>query len=1064
MVQEEHEVEFQHALVSIRETIRSLEGPDIKESLQEQIRQWFIECHDATGKFPDYPDEEDGGSAAVFAEKTPEQVTILLIILTDFKAISTSSNGDSICTSSSRAGGQRGGEEEEKQRKGKKEKKSGKKEKKKDKKGKGKRAKLSFQKKKKKGKKGGKKKQKKEKDLTADRTIESLYEELFQEGLLIRPSRTKLTDFIGEYIYLGTTLLQADIEPMPSLSEVKQLMALYGILPLGSQEVHEKPPLMKTLLLAGLAGVGKKMLVHALCTETGANLFNLSSANIAGKYPGKSGLQMMVARQLQPSVVWIGDAEKTYKKAEKEMEPKCLKKDLQKLLKSIKAEDRVLIVGTTRRTFDADLKPFCKVYKKILLIPRPDYSSRLVLWSDVILQNRGLDLSSLAKTTDGYTRGHMVRAVLTDRRVQLQDKKPLSAVEFISPLARQDPIYKEEEEEAFETGLQNEAMLSTRASVASSGSPAAWRNSSDTQNNLKSKSACLLTRVTEQDSRAVRKPLMTFSCPDVLKTLLSQHWKDLQEGFSDSEELNKEIEFQSDELQWTATKRDCLRYLLEHGARPNLAPGGKTALHEACENSNTDCAVLLLQHGANPNLLNEDGLAPLHLCKTSQSFRCAKVLLRHGAVVGQPSEEECETPLHVAAKHGLNNHLHLYLRNGAAVDCTDRSGETPLGAACAGAKSPEELENYLKVCRLLLLYGAEANAVDKENRSPLHKACRNAQHSLVMLLLENKADINAIDYNGGSPLSNVLQNSNLKLDLQPHLTVQTLLNHGALKVWPLAFLKIHQSFYESLFSLEGKPRCLQHMCRSAIRKQCGHKCHVIITQLPLPKCAKVLLRHGAVVDQPSEEECETPLHVAAKHGLNNHLHLYLRNGAAVDCTDRSGETPLGAACAGAKSPEELENYLKVCRLLLLYGAEANAVDKENRSPLHKACRNAQHSLVMLLLENKADINAIDYNGGSPLSNVLQNSNLKLDLQPHLTVQTLLNHGALKVWPLAFLKIHQSFYESLFSLEGKPRCLQHMCRSAIRKQCGHKCHVIITQLPLPKFLQRYLLLETEGMLY
>lgn len=51
---------------------------------------------------------------------------------------------------------------------------------------------------------------------------------------------------------------------------------------------------MKALLLAGPVGVGKKMLVHALCTETGANLFNLSAANIAGKYPGKSGLQMML--------------------------------------------------------------------------------------------------------------------------------------------------------------------------------------------------------------------------------------------------------------------------------------------------------------------------------------------------------------------------------------------------------------------------------------------------------------------------------------------------------------------------------------------------------------------------------------------------------------------------------------------------------------------------------------------------------------------------------------------------------------------------------------------------
>lgn len=38
---------------------------------------------------------------------------------------------------------------------------------------------------------------------------------------------------IGEYSYLGTTLRQVDIEPMPSLADVRQLIALYGILPLG---------------------------------------------------------------------------------------------------------------------------------------------------------------------------------------------------------------------------------------------------------------------------------------------------------------------------------------------------------------------------------------------------------------------------------------------------------------------------------------------------------------------------------------------------------------------------------------------------------------------------------------------------------------------------------------------------------------------------------------------------------------------------------------------------------------------------------------------------------------
>lgn len=36
------------------------------------------------------------------------------------------------------------------------------------------------------------------------------------------------------------------------------------------------------------------MLVHAICSETGAVLFDLTAANIAGKYPGKAGLIMLI--------------------------------------------------------------------------------------------------------------------------------------------------------------------------------------------------------------------------------------------------------------------------------------------------------------------------------------------------------------------------------------------------------------------------------------------------------------------------------------------------------------------------------------------------------------------------------------------------------------------------------------------------------------------------------------------------------------------------------------------------------------------------------------------------
>ena len=62
---------------------------------------------------------------------------------------------------------------------------------------------------------------------------------------------------------------------------------------------------------------------------------------------------------------------------------------------------------------------------------------------------KALDLSSLAKISDGYTPGHMVRvvqSVVTKRRVLQQAKRPLTALEFVPPLAKMDPVFQEEEE------------------------------------------------------------------------------------------------------------------------------------------------------------------------------------------------------------------------------------------------------------------------------------------------------------------------------------------------------------------------------------------------------------------------------------------------------------------------------------------------------------------------------------------------------------------------------------------------------------------------------------------
>ncbi|XP_044532820.1 ankyrin repeat and SOCS box protein 18 [Gracilinanus agilis] len=316
----------------------------------------------------------------------------------------------------------------------------------------------------------------------------------------------------------------------------------------------------------------------------------------------------------------------------------------------------------------------------------------------------------------------------------------------------------------------------------------------------------------------------------------------------------------------------CVRHLLRRDADVNAAPGGKSALHEACRGGHTDCAELLLEHQANPNLLSEEGLAPLHLCTSQSTLGCAQMLVKHGAQVNQVSSESLESPLHVAAKHGLVDHTLLYLQHGAIVDTRNSHEETPLSVACGQAQEPCGQEPYLEVCRLLLHHGADTNATDEEEKSPLHKACKNASHCLVQLLLQNGARVNVFDYNGTSPMASVLQTASFKREYRPHRTVQMLLNHGSQRIWPGAFEKVlkscastpevigilfnsysklrisekwrevipeevfqmHQPFYQSLFMLSHTPRCLQHLCRCVIRKHLGSKCWSHVPRLPVP--------------------------------------------------------------------------------------------------------------------------------------------------------------------------------------------------------------------------------------
>lgn len=182
----------------------------------------------------------------------------------------------------------------------------------------------------------------------------------------------------------------------------------------------------------------------------------------------------------------------------------------------------------------------------------------------------------------------------------------------------------------------------------------------------------------------------------------------------------------------------------------------------------------------------QEGLSPsLH-----GPHRCVQQLLKHGAHVNSRTEEEEDTALHVAARHGLPDHVQLLLQHGAELEARNEEGQTPLNAACAQPHSPRDMERYYKVCQLLVESGASVNAADRDHQHPLHLACKNASAQIAELLLARGANVNIMNYSGNTALHNILQTAAYKLEHHPELVVRTLLNYGAIRIWPGSLLKV----------------------------------------------------------------------------------------------------------------------------------------------------------------------------------------------------------------------------------------------------------------------------------
>jgi len=282
--------------------------------------------------------------------------------------------------------------------------------------------------------------------LIAKKSTYELLNELFVLGIAKKLTKEyRVKDFIGDYNYIGSIEDMTKPVADTSLAQIRSMITEWGILPLGSKAIHENVTRnyggIKSMLFIGPQGSGKTMMAKAIASETCSLFLDVSPAVIENTYPDKKGEDklvatvMRVAKELQPSVVYIDECEMVFpgkkkgkkkkKGAKKGKGASRIKKQLVKLKKAyLKKDDQVLIVGCTNTVDEMSAVDAPKFFDVHISFPYPDSLNRKNVWETMIKRYGGIldnsfPISTLTHITEGYTTGSIKLAcekVLTEQR------------------------------------------------------------------------------------------------------------------------------------------------------------------------------------------------------------------------------------------------------------------------------------------------------------------------------------------------------------------------------------------------------------------------------------------------------------------------------------------------------------------------------------------------------------------------------------------------------------------------------------------------------------------------
>ena len=306
--------------------------------------------------------------------------------------------------------------------------------------------------------------------------------------------------------------------------------------------------------------------------------------------------------------------------------------------------------------------------------------------------------------------------------------------------------------------------------------------------------------------------------------------------------------------------------------------------------------------------------------------------------------KELFQPFIAAVQHGHPATASIFLDHGV-IDINARlpNGYTPLMEAV--------LLGHVKTARMLLLRGADIEAVDNNGRTALMHAAQHGRKDCVDFFLRSGADANATDKHGWTAFWHAAASGHVE-------TAKALLESGA----QLQFIALNDAAYA------GRTEMVQF-----------------------------LLDHGVPTD--ASPDGMTALMHAAGQGHVDVVRLLIKRGADVNMADRMGVTALGVALTG-KYRSELKKNHRVIKLLIEAGANIgpalvpavrsgnleaveflrgrgaslDEVGKDGSTVLMQAVLAGHQNIVRFLLAEGADVYAVSPDGSTALSLAMKNGN------------------------------------------------------------------------------------------